>query len=137
MSGESWASGVTVRTSTGGQLISFPAIIIAADKGSEEPPHSGNFRLGANLTVLSRVDPANADSYADTVDAHNELAGSAAQWLLNDSALAATLTGTISGYTNTLTVESIRMDSFERDINADAGTFEDSLVVEVYAHSAS
>ncbi|MCH2594078.1 MAG: bis(5'-nucleosyl)-tetraphosphatase (symmetrical) YqeK, partial [Pedosphaera sp.] len=58
---ETFASGVTVSASTGAQLIEFPAVIVALEKGTEEPAHSGNFQCEISLTVLSRVDPDNAE----------------------------------------------------------------------------
>lgn len=135
---ETFASGVTVSASTGAQLIEFPAVIVALEKGTEEPAHSGNFQCEISLTVLSRVDPDNAETYSDVVSAHNDLAGNIAEWLMTDTeATAAQISGTITGYTNTLTVESIRLDGFGRDISADDGAFEEVFTVEIYAHMAA
>jgi len=134
---ETFASSINVVTSTGGQLLAFPAVIVAVDKGSEEPPHSGNYECDVSITAISRVDPENAESYSDAVSAHDDLAGNLAEWLMTDTdATAASLGGTITGYTNTLTVESLRLDSFDRDINSEDGAFEDSLTVQLYAHMA-
>ena len=75
--------------------------------------------------------------YDDTVSAHDDLAGNLAEWLVSDpDATAASLGGTITGYSNTLTVESLRLDSFEREINQADHTLEDVLTVQLYAHMA-
>ena len=132
---ESWTSGVTVAASTGAEIITFPAIIVAVEKGSEEPEHSGNYRCDLTITVLGKVDPDNDSTFASAVSAHESIAGNVANWISSDTdAAASALSGTITGFTNELVIQSLRLDAFTRDINPAEGAFEDSFAIELYAH---
>ena len=132
---ETWTAGVTVAASTGAEIIAFPAIIVAVEKGTEDPEHSGNFRCDLTITVLGKVDPDNDSTFASAVSAHEAIAGDVASWIMTDTdAVASALSGTITGYTNELVIQSLRLDAFTRDINPSEGAFEDEFSVELYAH---
>jgi hypothetical protein len=129
--GESWASGVSTFGSMGGEITSFPAIRVSTTKGTEEPENSGNYNMTAEIQVFGRVDPDNDSTYASAVGDHVELAGNVQEWITNTLAVS-TLEASVSGYTNTLKVYNIRMDSFSRAIDNTESVFEDMFSLEVY-----
>ena len=136
ISAQSWASGVSVFGSMGGEITSFPAIRVSVLKGDEEPENSGNYNMATEIHVFGRVDPDNDSTYAAAVGDHVTLAGNVQEYITNTLA-ASTLEASVSGYTNTLKVYNIRLDSFDRDIDSSEAVFEDKFSIEVYLKEAA
>lgn len=133
---QSWASGVTLLGSMGGEITNFPAIRVSAPKGTEEPPNSGNYAFDVDVEVFGRIDPDNDGTYATAVTNHVTLAGNVQEWItgtLNTS----TFSSSVSGFSNTLTAYNVRLESFDRDIDFIEGVFQDTFTIEVYLKEAA
>jgi len=132
---QSWASGVTLLGSMGGEITTFPAIRVSAPKGKEEPENSGNFMADLSVEVYGRIDPDNDGTYSSTITSHVTLAGNVQEWITN-TLTTSTFSASVSGYSNTLTAYNVRFDSFDRDIDFIEGVFEDTFTVEIYIKEA-
>ena len=131
LNSESWNGGTaTAYESLGAQMPSMPFIRVEVDQGNEEPENYGNYKVTVEVTAYGGLDPENDSNYTAITTAHSTLCGN-----IHDSLNglgASDLTGTVSGFTNELTVYDVWLRGFNRDIDTSNGVFEDVWQLEIY-----
>ena len=131
----SWNTGpYAVYTSLGAELPGNPFMRAMVTAANESPPQSGNFMCSVDFELNSAMDPEYDVDFYEIGTFHESLCGD-----INGSFIDmenTDLSGSISGYTNAITVFDIRLIGFARNIDEEAGTFQETWNLEIYCNAS-
>lgn len=127
-------NGTNVFDSYGTERAHLPAIRFAVQDATETPANSGNFRVTVDIEVMSS---ANLETnFMAQVIEHLKIVGGVQYWIMNtlsESDMEVTdANSSATGFTNTLDVYHIRLDSMRNEVDTANSALIETFTVEVY-----